>query len=61
MASMQRDGNDLVHTASLPLVDALCGTTIHIPHLDGSTLELPLTDVISPLSIKVMRCAHARN
>ena len=55
---LQRDGNDLTHTASVLLVDALCGTTLQIPHLDGSTLELPLTDIVTPLSIKVMRCVR---
>uniref|UniRef100_A0A7S3R873 J domain-containing protein n=1 Tax=Dunaliella tertiolecta TaxID=3047 RepID=A0A7S3R873_DUNTE len=51
----KRDGNDLIHTANLLLVDALCGTTLQIPYLDGSSVELPLTDVISLLSIKVIR------
>lgn len=54
----QRDGSDLSYTAHLPLVDALCGTTLQIPFLDGTTIELPLTDVISPLSIKVVRCVR---
>uniref|UniRef100_A0A7S0RM28 J domain-containing protein n=1 Tax=Chlamydomonas leiostraca TaxID=1034604 RepID=A0A7S0RM28_9CHLO len=51
----KRDGNDLIHTAQLPLVDALCGTVLRIPHLDGSTVEVPLNDVVNNASIKVVR------
>jgi DnaJ-class molecular chaperone len=35
--------------------EALCGTTLQIPHLDGSTIEVPITDVVNPTSIKIVR------
>jgi DnaJ-class molecular chaperone len=51
----QRNGNDLEFTAPLSLADALCGTTLRIPHLDGSTIELPVTDVVTPSSLKIVK------
>lgn len=54
-AKYKRDGNDLKHTVVLSLADALCGTTLKLPHLDGSTTEVQLTDVITPNSIKIVR------
>lgn len=40
----EREGNDLIHTAKLPLVDALCGATVRLTTLDGR----PLTVRLSP-------------
>ena len=39
-----REGNDLVYNAKLPLVDALCGATVHLTTLDGRplTVRFPL-------------------
>ncbi|GLC45431.1 hypothetical protein PLESTM_001733300 [Pleodorina starrii] len=51
----RREGADLHHTAVLSLADALCGTTLRISHLDGSTLELPVRDVIRPGETKLIR------
>ena len=42
----EREGNDLIHTAKLPLVDSLCGATIKLTTLDGR----PLTVCIKPAS-----------
>lgn len=42
----EREGNDLIHTAKLPLVDALCGATIKLTSLDGR----PLTVCAKPAS-----------
>ncbi len=36
----EREGNDLTHTARLPLVDALCGATIKLTTLDGRPLTV---------------------
>ena len=37
-ARFSREGNDLVHNARLPLVDALCGATVRLQSLDGRPL-----------------------
>ena len=45
-ARFSREGNDLVHNAKLPLVDALCGATVRLQSLDGRplmVLRLPNT------------------
>lgn len=54
-AVFRRDGDDLIHTLHIGLVDALCGTTLNVPHLSGSTVQVPLTDIVSPNSTKVIR------
>ena len=46
-----REGNDLVYNAKLPLVDALCGATVHLTTLDGR----PLT-VCSPCNVLPHAC-----
>eukprot|EP00198_Chlamydomonas_reinhardtii_P013276 XP_001702613.1 DnaJ-like protein [Chlamydomonas reinhardtii] len=51
----RREGNDLYFTAVVSLADALCGTTLQIPHLDGTTIDLPIRDVIRPGESKVLR------
>ena len=35
-----REGNDLVYSAKLPLVDALCGATVKLTSLDGRPLTV---------------------
>eukprot|EP00050_Salpingoeca_kvevrii_P011270 m.14086 g.14086 ORF g.14086 m.14086 type:complete len:387 (-) comp3344_c0_seq1:293-1453(-) len=40
-----RDGDDLETTVHIPLVDALCGTTVSIKALDGRQLTLPVSRV----------------
>ena len=47
-AVFKRDGNDLTYTARISLADALCGTTLSIPHLDGTTLQVPVHELITP-------------
>ncbi|CAL8468766.1 g8307 [Coccomyxa elongata] len=44
----EREGNDLIHTAKLPLVDALCGATIKVTTLDGRPLTVSVSDVARP-------------
>ena len=51
----RREGSDLYYTHRLPLVDALCGTTFTITHLDGRQLPITLHDVAGPNSQKVVR------
>jgi DnaJ homolog subfamily B member 13 len=43
-----RDGNDLVYTHSLPLVQALTGTTLQINTVDGRQLSIPINDIVTP-------------
>ncbi|GIM06063.1 hypothetical protein Vretimale_10488, partial [Volvox reticuliferus] len=51
----RREGSDLHYTVVLPLADALCGTTLKIPHLDGSTIEVPIRGVVRPGDARVLR------
>jgi hypothetical protein len=39
------------------LADALCGAALQVRTLDGRTLDVPVTSVITPGSIKIVRCA----
>jgi DnaJ-class molecular chaperone len=44
----KRDGSDLIHTVKISLRDALCGTTIQVPTLDGRKKQIIITDIINP-------------
>lgn len=44
----KRDGNDLVVNRRISLIDALAGTTIILPTLDGRSLTIPITDIVKP-------------
>ncbi|CAJ0586947.1 unnamed protein product, partial [Mesorhabditis spiculigera] len=44
----KREGADLRYVHKLPLKDALCGTTIQVPTLEGSTIPLALRDIVKP-------------
>ncbi|CAF1708088.1 unnamed protein product [Brassica oleracea var. botrytis] len=44
----KRDGNDLVFSQEITLLEALTGKTIDLITLDGRTLMIPLTDIINP-------------
>ena len=44
----QRDGNDLVYTHKISLVDALIGCTVQLTTLDGRSLAVPVKSVINP-------------
>lgn len=57
--SLRRDGNDLIFTTRVPLADALCGTTVKVPHPSGEVLEVPIQDVITPSYAKIIRWAAA--
>jgi DnaJ homolog subfamily B member 4 len=54
-ATFSRDGNNLVYNARLTLSDALCGTTLRIATLDGRTISVPVAEVVSPGSEKIVR------
>lgn len=43
-----REGNDLVYQVRMPLADALCGTTVQLRTLDGRSLSVPITEVVTP-------------
>eukprot|EP00475_Leptophrys_vorax_P040369 TRINITY_DN7472_c0_g1_i1.p1 TRINITY_DN7472_c0_g1~~TRINITY_DN7472_c0_g1_i1.p1 ORF type:complete len:225 (+),score=36.77 TRINITY_DN7472_c0_g1_i1:53-676(+) len=49
-----RDGNDLVYTVKVPLVDALTGYTVNITTLDSRNLSFTVSDVITPGYEKVV-------
>jgi len=52
-AVFTRDGSNLVYTHKLSLRDALCGSTLQVPTLDGRKVGLNLMDeVIKPSTIK---------
>lgn len=51
----KREGNDLVYTERPSLVDALTGHTVHLVHLDSKPLDVPVKDVVSPNSVKVVK------
>mmetsp|Transcript_20710 Transcript_20710/g.37098 ORF Transcript_20710/g.37098 Transcript_20710/m.37098 type:complete len:345 (-) Transcript_20710:1468-2502(-) len=53
-AVFTREDNDLVMHRTLPLVDALCGTTISVQHVSGQTLEIPVRDIVQPQKIQVI-------
>lgn len=51
----KRDGNDLVVTQKIPLVEALTGYTAQITTLDGRSLSIPINAVISPSYEEVVK------
>ncbi|KAL3531689.1 hypothetical protein ACH5RR_005210 [Cinchona calisaya] len=51
----KRDGNDLVVTQKLSLVEALTGYTAQITTLDGRSLTIPINSVISPTYEEVVK------
>lgn len=53
-ACYERDGNDLIYTHRLPLVDALCGCTVSVQTLDGRSLKIPINEVVDPDSERVV-------
>ncbi|XP_057525278.1 uncharacterized protein LOC130804738 [Amaranthus tricolor] len=51
----KRDGNDLVVTQKISLVEALTGYTAQITTLDGRALSIPINVVISPSYEEVVK------
>lgn len=48
----KREGADIRYSAKITLRDALCGTTINVPTLDGTNIPLPINDIIKPNTTK---------
>eukprot|EP00035_Acanthoeca_spectabilis_P020935 m.435383 g.435383 ORF g.435383 m.435383 type:complete len:328 (+) comp17841_c0_seq1:62-1045(+) len=44
----RRVGNDLIHLAKISLADALSGCIVELLMLDDRTLNIPVSDVVSP-------------
>lgn len=44
----KRDGNDLTVNQRVSLAEALGGTTVNLTTLDGRSLSIPVTDIVSP-------------
>lgn len=51
----KRDGNDLVLTQKLSLVEALTGYTVQVTTLDGRNLTIPINAIISPSYEEVVK------
>lgn len=47
-----RDGTNLIYKAKIPLRDALVGTNLKVPTIDGRTITVPCKEVIKPNSRK---------
>ncbi|GAA0143597.1 chaperone [Lithospermum erythrorhizon] len=50
-----RDGNDLVMTQKISLVEALTGYTVRLTTLDGRSLTIPINNVIHPTYEEVVQ------
>ncbi|VDN28427.1 unnamed protein product [Gongylonema pulchrum] len=44
----QREGADIRYIHRISLRDALCGVSIQVPTLDGTTYPLRISDVVKP-------------
>ena len=42
----KRNKNDLIFTAKISLVEALTGTTVQVPTLDGRKISVPITEIV---------------
>nr|CAB3463785.1 unnamed protein product [Digitaria exilis] len=51
----KRDGNDLVYTHKISLVEALTGFTVQVTTLDGRSLTIPVKSVVSPTYEEVVQ------
>lgn len=51
----KRDGNDLVLTQKISLIEALTGYTAQITTLDGRNLTVPVNSIISPTHEEVVK------
>lgn len=54
-AVFKRDGNDLVMTQKIPLVEALTGYTAQVTTLDGRSVTVPVNNVINPSYEEVVK------
>lgn len=44
----KRDGSDIIYSAKISLRDALCGSTVNAPTLQGKSLTVATTDIVQP-------------
>ncbi|KAL3830176.1 hypothetical protein ACJIZ3_018978 [Penstemon smallii] len=51
----KRDGNDLIATQKISLVEALTGYTAQVSTLDGRTLTIPINNIVSPTHEEVVK------
>lgn len=47
-----RDGADIKYKATISLKQALCGTTLQVPTIDGRKIPLRLNEIIKPATVK---------
>ncbi|KAL4236638.1 DnaJ subfamily B member 5 [Mactra antiquata] len=47
-----RDASDIRYKANISLKQALCGTTLQVPTIDGRKIPLRLNEIIKPNSVK---------
>lgn len=47
-AFFMRDGDDLVLTYKISLVESLTGMTLHVPTLDGRDMKIEVPDIVTP-------------
>jgi len=52
--TFQRQGNDLIYVARVSLAAALTGTTVTLTHLDKRVLSIPVNEIVSPGSQKIV-------
>jgi len=53
-SQFKREGDNLTFEKTVPLVDALTGCKIDVPHLDGKLLRVNIKDVIRPNYEKIV-------
>ncbi|KAK4432281.1 DnaJsubfamily B member 4 [Sesamum alatum] len=51
----KRDGNDLIATQKISLVEALTGYTAQVTTLDGRNLTIPINNIVSPTYEEVVK------
>ncbi len=49
-----REGSTLFYMAKVSLADALCSSVLAIPTLDGRTLSVPITQIVTPGATKTV-------
>ena len=60
-ARFKREGNDLLYTHRLPLVEALCGPSFRVQTLDGRSLPVTVQSSVGPNSVKVSTFLDCHN
>ncbi|KAJ3299776.1 DnaJ sub B member 13 [Borealophlyctis nickersoniae] len=50
--TLKREGNDLIYTAEMPLVQALTGSIVDFNTLDGRLLKIPVNEIVHENYVK---------